>query len=238
MHCKLEIEPARLESLTEQELFDLHRVLKTIGESVAAFGCQPCFRGKGKSGGAGEILADIDEWLSVLRIMTVQQAVSRRPADQNSVQHRGWIQLAELVECKDGLAEAASVAAQAAFDEALLVPTTSRPSDRPGFESTNSAPVAETPYIPPMAAPAGVDRPAPADAIRKSYKMLALLSVCEESARNLAESDRASVPAVAGELANVIEIARELAGEVHDAMEIGWAPRAPVDQRGPSKAAA
>ena len=47
--------------------------------------------------------------------------------------------------------------------------------------------------------------------IERSYQLLALLSVCELAARNL--------PGEAGNLANVIELAGEIAGEVHDVLE-------------------
>ena len=55
----------------------------------------------------------------------------------------------------------------------------------------------------------------------RSYQLLALLDVCEHSARHIGDLSHSHVGRAAGSLANVLELASELAGEVHDFVEVG-----------------
>ncbi len=55
--------------------------------------------------------------------------------------------------------------------------------------------------------------------VERSYQLLALLDVCEHAA-NYMES-QSNMTAAAGNLAAVIKLAGEIAGEVHEAIELG-----------------
>ena len=56
------------------------------------------------------------------------------------------------------------------------------------------------------------------DAIERSYQLLALLDVCELAASQIRDQPAAATRH-AGSLANVITLAGEIAGEVHDVLE-------------------
>ena len=57
-------------------------------------------------------------------------------------------------------------------------------------------------------------------AIERSYQLSALLGVCEIAARYLAEpSNPDNVSQVGSNIANVLELANEILGEIHDSME-------------------
>ena len=58
--------------------------------------------------------------------------------------------------------------------------------------------------------------------VERSYQLLALLDVCEHSARYIG-NDLAPelVGRAAGSLAHALELASEIAGEVHDFVEVG-----------------
>ena len=59
--------------------------------------------------------------------------------------------------------------------------------------------------------------------VARSYQLLALLDVCEIAARHMQEdSSRASRDA--GSLADTLKLASEIAGEVHDALELAEEP--------------
>jgi hypothetical protein len=53
----------------------------------------------------------------------------------------------------------------------------------------------------------------------RSYQLLALLDVCEHSARFIGETGQQHVARAAGSLTNVLELASEIASEIHDALE-------------------
>jgi hypothetical protein len=57
------------------------------------------------------------------------------------------------------------------------------------------------------------------DAVERSYQLLAVLDVAIQSARWIAEQGQGHTPRDAGSLANVLELASELAGAVHDFLE-------------------
>jgi hypothetical protein len=59
-----------------------------------------------------------------------------------------------------------------------------------------------------------------ARSVERSYQLLALLDVCEHSARHIGEAGQRHVPRAAGSLASVLELASEIASELHDALEL------------------
>jgi hypothetical protein len=56
--------------------------------------------------------------------------------------------------------------------------------------------------------------------VERSYQLLALLDVCEHSAHYIGESGQEHVARAVGSLANVLELASEIASEIHDALEL------------------
>ena len=57
-------------------------------------------------------------------------------------------------------------------------------------------------------------------AVDRSYQLLALLRICEISAQYVAEpANPDHVAQVGSSLANVLEVAHEFAGEIHDNLE-------------------
>jgi hypothetical protein len=60
------------------------------------------------------------------------------------------------------------------------------------------------------------------DTVARSYQLLALLEVCEHSAREIGDH---SSKCHAGSLASVLRMARDVAGEIHDEIEARFTTR-------------
>jgi len=57
--------------------------------------------------------------------------------------------------------------------------------------------------------------------IQRSYQLLALLGVAGQSAHLIAERGDGNTPRDAGNLANTLELASDIAGQIHDVLEKG-----------------
>jgi len=109
------VDLAALQKLTMRELRALRSVLRTTGEILVAFSCQPRFEGRG----VNDLLLGLRDFISHYEEAAVDVAEAASPASSADIEARAWTLIGDAADLYNGweaLAPIAVIAVEAVRD--------------------------------------------------------------------------------------------------------------------------